>query len=329
MAQSLSTIVSQMFDKYVRKINNSFGSILERNDALLNSYAALRTTSDDIPLVRNRFEAPVDVTVTSASAQNQRKPSLDLHEGPVIHSTFLIYANFAQLTLADILKQTISGILREGAQNEINQKHAKILVEKLQNVQHHADHAKDIYDIHSELGDACILLYTMETFWYRSINSTLRALPVITDDQFLTFAPFCYLLQTYLKETPANEDNVPDVVYRGVMLTDEQVEVYKQSNNCFQFTSFTSTSRDREHAELRGNALFIMDLNVLNVRGDEIVRVGAYIAPRSNFPSEKEFLMWPLIVFKFDKYEFDEEKQKHLVYLKSSLRPSSNTSSST
>ena len=325
MSQSLSTVLNNMIDEFMGDRNNVVGSTSEHTSDLSNPSVASTTNRNDTPTIRERFTTPVDVRVAPIPVQNDGIQPLNLHNGPVFHTMYLMKANFKRLSLADIVKEAIDGILREGdkegPQREINQMHARQLAQRLQNVRHHANNAKDIYDIHPDIGDTCIYLYTLETFWYRSINSTLRALPAITDEQFQTFAPFCYLLQTYLKKTPAVEDNVPSIVYRGVRLTDEQIEQYKQTNNCFQFTSFTSTSKNRTKAEEFGNALFIINLNVLDYRGEEVIRVGAYIAQHSRFPPEEEFLLWPLTILRFEKYEFDAVKKKHLIYLTSAVHP--------
>lgn len=316
MAQSMSTVLSNIIDKYMLRENDTVHSTVEENNENSNSNLEIKTS----PL-RQRFTTPLDVTITSISAQTDGKSSLSLQNGPIFHTTYLIYANLQRLTLADIIKEALAGIAKEGEKVVENQMDAKILINKLKAVQHHANHAKDIYDIHSDIGNTCILMYTMQTFWYKSINNVLRGLPAITDEQYKIFAPFCYLLQTYLKKTPVTTVNVPSVVYRGVQLTEQQIEQYKQADNCFHLTAFTSTSINKGKAENFGNVLFHFNLNVINYRGDEIIRVGAYVAPHSDFPEEEEFLIWPLTIFKFEKYEFDRATRKHLIYLKSADHP--------
>lgn len=325
MSQSITTVLQNIIDKYVPSTNNVVRPALtQHNDPLIVNNAQSNPsviTDDSKPLIRERFTKPLDVKVTSIPRQNDGGLQLTLQKGLVLHTAYLVYANIRCFTLANIVEEAIAGILKEGAKHPESCRQLEILVETLKAVQHHANHATDIYGIHSDIADACILIYTMDTFWYDSINSALRRLPVMTDEDFQTFAPFCYLMQTYLKKTPATKKNIPNIVYRGVQLTDEQIEQFKQTDNCFHFTSFSSTSTNRNIAEMYGNVLFLFNLNSINYRGKGIIRVGAYVASQSYFPTEDEFLIWPLSIFKLEKYEFDQENRKHLIYLKSCEHP--------
>jgi hypothetical protein len=141
---------------------------------------------------------------------------------------------------------------------------------------------------------------------------------LINESHLKTLGPFCYLLKTYLR---SNSNGNILTVYRGVWLTDAEIQEYITTRECFKFTSFTSTSINRDLAELFGNTLFIIDLNAINVYRDDIIRVGADIASMSAIPNEEEFLIWPSTVFKFIKCEFDQVNKKHIIYLKSSCVP--------
>jgi hypothetical protein len=106
-------------------------------------------------------------------------------------------------------------------------------------------------------------------------------------------------------------------VYRGLNLDDDQRQDFMKKD--IKFTAFTSTSRNRVLAEIFGNTLLIIDLNVENfffmIDG---VHCGAYISHLSNFPEEEEFLICPTTLFDFDRYEYDAINMKHNIYLKAS-----------
>ena len=269
MSQTISTVLHNLIDKYMPSNDNAVRPALAMLDDRLTvnneqSNSNVISTTDDNnnrSSIRERFRKPLDVKVTSISGQNDGKLQLTLHDGPVFHTTYLIKANLKRLTLAAILNEAIAGITEEGERKVVSHRKVEILVNKLKAVQYHASNAKDIYDIHRDIGNACISIYTMDTFWYESINSALRRLPIMTDEDFQT-----YLMQTYLKKTPVTTTNIPNVVYRGVQLTDEQIEQYKQTDNCFHFTSFTSTSTNRGVAEMYGNVLFIVDIQIAEIR---------------------------------------------------------------
>ena len=108
------------------------------------------------------------------------------------------------------------------------------------------------------------------------------------------------------------------VVYRGLTLTDSERQAFmiKEENTSITFTSFTSTSRNRILAESFGDTLLVIDLNVENTKKYKNVGCGADVSSLSDFPNEEEFLMWPEARFHFVKYEYDTEKEKHVIYLK-------------
>lgn len=45
--------------------------------------------------------------------------------------------------------------------------------------------------------------------------------------------------------------------------------------------------------------------------------VGADVAGLSHFPREKEYLIYPGTQFHFVRYEYNNEKEKHIIYLRS------------
>lgn len=136
----------------------------------------------------------------------------------------------------------------------------------------------------------------------------------MTVDPLRTFGPFCYLLSCYLYPIKAKDGCI---VYRGLHLTDTGRQTFMKEQ--MKFTSFTSTSRNREKAEESGNTLLIINLIVKHgVHTADNIRCGAMISHLSHFPNEEEFLIWPATWFHFIKHGYDHSKRRHLIYLKSS-----------
>ncbi|CAF1530548.1 unnamed protein product [Adineta ricciae] len=269
----------------------------DRNDD--NSTSVTSTVSQDTPSQRReRFSIQTNFTIAEISTSSSPELTLNFYEGPVFHTLYLIYRSWSE---------------------------AKELADQLQFVKHLAQNAKGVYDILDGIGRTCIRLYTSSTFWYKSITSALWDPHTITEEQFIILGAFCYLLQTYMKNL--SKKNIPTntilTVYRGIDLTDTQVEQFKQKTSYFMFTSFTSTSVKREVADMFGNTLLVMDLNTMNIHGDKLIDVGTFIGGDSQIPDEEEFLMWPLSIFHVTRYEFDVVAKKHVFYLKSSLPPRS------
>ncbi len=81
------------------------------------------------------------------------------------------------------------------------------------------------------------------------------------------------------------------------------------------FTYFTLTSCKREVAEFYdGNTILIIDLS----DGENDFSCGVNISAVSEFPEEEEFLIWPGKYFNFVEYDYEKEKKKHIIYLKTS-----------
>ena len=163
----------------------------------------------------------------------------------------------------------------------------------------------------------CVFLYTKECFWYKLINSVLRNANTnhFPREQLKTLGPFSLLLNMYLKKIYIKNNFT---VYRGVTLTDEERKTYVRGHcksTLLHFTSFTSTSLDREKAEAFGNTLFIIDLDTKYGYSDSPMRSGADISFLSDFPDEKEILIWPATSFFIKEYQYDNVKNKHIIYM--------------
>lgn len=147
-------------------------------------------------------------------------------------------------------------------------------------------------------------LYSLETFLYKLVNSTLR-----NNDRSKanTLGPFCYLLQLYSQST---EHLFDMILYRGMSLTDEMIEDYKKAvGTKIQWLAFTSTSKVRAVAELYGNTLFI-------IRLVPIVPIGANLSSVSYFPAELEVLLPAGQVFLVEKMNVDPNNGKYCIYMR-------------
>jgi hypothetical protein len=151
---------------------------------------------------------------------------------------------------------------------------------------------------------ACVArLYSAESFLYKLLNTTLRNKDMSKLD---TLGPFCVLLWLHLRN---NKDKQDQLLYRGVTLTDEMIEEYKQAvGHKIIWNSFTSTSKDRRIAERFGNTLFIILVK-------DVSKWLSDISSLSNYPHEQEVLLQNHCVFTIDKIERDPENGKYLIYM--------------
>ena len=276
------------------------------------------TATPPVPRLREaRFSFPITLAPTPSvsRARDDDKVSFYLRNGQFTKAYTYSKIEPNEKTVADVVEEAARGIIEEGASLS-KEKEAQGLADQLLNVKHFGDKLlTSIWtDIPSQIGEACVHLYTEESFWYRLINQILRQCETATPEQVKTMGPFCYLLHKYLEKNPTT-----DVLttYRGLTLTDEERKAFM--NESMTFTAFTSTSRSRAQAEQFGNTLLIIDLNVKCNIGNQNqnVRCVTNISHLSDFPNEEEVLVWPWRVFHFVKYEFDSGKKKYVVYLKS------------
>jgi hypothetical protein len=272
----------------------------------------------DIHLRKERFSLPITLA-TTRSNQEQKWDSNEL-------STVRNYGEFSAAyyelevagknkTFADVVDEAVRGILQEGAVHH-KTKEAEKLVKSLLAVKHfgtsvNAEHGRIRAKVPTYIGQQCALLYTKDSFLFKLINQVLRDPQTVTREQIQTLGPFCYLLQTYLRSIYTS--NI-QTVYRGVNLDDEQRQQYRKKD--VKFTAFTSTTTDRALAEIYGNTLLIMDLEGEMDGVTYYPAAGADISSFSNFPQEKEFLLWPRTWFQINGYEYDNETKKYLIYLK-------------
>ncbi|CAF1026547.1 unnamed protein product [Adineta steineri] len=156
-----------------------------------------------------------------------------------------------------------------------------------------------------EVSKVCIQLYTRESFLYHVLNTALR-----NNDysKLNTLGPLCFLMRDYSRSCT----EFIGTVYRGVQLPFATIESYKQAIGSWHtWSSYTSTSKDREMAEFRGNTLFIIEITNIKLSAPR-----AYdVASISHFPSEEEVLLPAGISFQVISVEQDLQ-QKYIIHIK-------------
>jgi hypothetical protein len=263
-------------------------------------------------LREERFSSPVTIISSTFSTK-----SSDRNDNDWYNASFCNYAREIErknTLIADVIEEAVQGILNEGT--AINKTHeAQRLAEQLLEVKGFGTSvtARWTVPIPSEIGERCVYLYSFNSFLYRLLNQVLREPDQVTVEHLKTLGPFAYLLRRYLID---NRSKGNSKVYRGVNLTDEERQQFMKDE--VKFTAFTSTSTNREAAEMFGNILLIFDLNFELGYGITMnAAVGADISHLSNFSHEKEYLIYPGTRFHFVRHEYNSEKGKHIIYLRS------------
>jgi hypothetical protein len=267
----------------------------------------------NIHLREKRFFSPV--TISSELRNEIVEHNADLSNNatatiPALYS--IIELEGQDKSMADVVEEAAQGIIVEGTTlKKIHE--AQWLSQQLLAIDLSGRNTQAIGsiffqpEIPSEIGETCVYLYTRESFWYKLISQISRELRKLTDERIKILGPFCWLLQCYLKQT-VTTDIV--TVYRGLNLTEDERKTFMTDQ--IRFASFTSTTKNRTLAEWFGNTLLIIDLDLKDAK------CGSSIAHLSNFPEEEEFLIWSQTYFDFVRYEYDNENQKHIIFLKTS-----------
>ncbi len=156
-----------------------------------------------------------------------------------------------------------------------------------------------------EISKQCIHFYTKDSFLYYVLNKALREQDY---SKLETLGPLCYLIRNYSRLL---QDYI-GTVYRGLELKYTEIEAYKQHLGEWKtWPAYTSTSKDRQMAEMFGNALFIIeitDVKLSSPRGYDIAHISSY-------PHEQEVLIPAGVSFQIVKVEQDLS-QKYIIYLK-------------
>jgi len=169
---------------------------------------------------------------TSTTDQNNRTLHLSERDGRDFVAAYAKYTFYKFLTIVDIIEEAALGIVEEGT--KIGKTHeAEQLADQLRTVKHFGENSNNKNNIPPQNGQTCTFIYTMETFWYKLISSMLGNLYIINETHMKTLDPFIYLLKTFLR---ANSTANILTAYRSVNLTNQQIQQYIITNNCFDFT---------------------------------------------------------------------------------------------
>ncbi|CAF1153266.1 unnamed protein product [Adineta steineri] len=163
-----------------------------------------------------------------------------------------------------------------------------------------------------EVWQCCAYLYSLESFLYKTLNTTMRLVGSEKDEKIWrskvqTLGPFCLLLW----DDPFNTKMKTNIeLYRGTYLKPEQIVAYKKmaqkEDEYGSFQGFSSASRSRQKAEQFGNTLFIMKVKFAFI---------ADLSELSKYPNEEEELVTPGVCFRVLRIEEESETGKHLIYL--------------
>jgi hypothetical protein len=203
----------------------------------------------------------------------------------------------AMIDFSSSIDACINGILEEAVKHQSNSEtEANKMAEKLR-----ACKTKP----RREVSKVCIHLYTRESFLYPVLNTALRDADYSKLD---TLGPLCFLIRDYSRTCKT----FIGTVYRGVQLPFATILSYKKAIGTWHtWPSFTSTSKNREMAEFRGNTLFIIEIQDVKPSFPR-----AYdVAQISHFPNEEEVLLPAGTSFEVVSVEQDLQ-QKYIIKIK-------------
>jgi hypothetical protein len=147
-------------------------------------------------------------------------------------------------------------------------------------------------------------LYSAESFLCKLVIESQRNKDISKAD---TLGPFSYLLSRHLHYS---KDTGEQVLYRGMMLTDDMIEEYYQAVGYWMvWPSYISTSKDRLVSEQFGNALFI--LYTMNESGKN----RSDISHISHYPNEQEVLLDSFGIYSVIKIERESASGKYIIYM--------------
>ncbi|CAF3872560.1 unnamed protein product [Rotaria sp. Silwood1] len=163
-----------------------------------------------------------------------------------------------------------------------------------------------------EVWQCCVYLYSLESFLYKTLNTTMRLVGDKEHEQVWrskihTLGPFCLLLW----DDPINKRmKIKTMLYRGANLKPEHIATYKEMaqhpNKYRSFQAFISCSRNRQKATELGNTLLIMDV---------LYGFTADLRGLSEYPDEEEELITPGVCFCVRRVEFDCTTNKHFIHM--------------
>lgn len=225
------------------------------------------------------------------------EPFNDVPSGGGYHGFIRIWRKRNEcLSTNDLLERAADGIVFEAAKAGYDFIKAKWIAERLRNMK---DKSK------SDISITCLRLYTKSSFLYKMINEILRENDL---SKIETTAPFCFLLFQTSYDSSLNDFHYWGQVYRGVNLEDNAIEQCKRAIGQWKcWFQFTSASKQRSVAEIFGNTLFIINI--------ELTRGGLSLMNLSEFPMEDEVLLPAGTQIRIDKVVYDESNRKHYIYV--------------
>jgi hypothetical protein len=200
----------------------------------------------------------------------------------------------ALMDFSSAIDACIDGIMKEAERHQSNSKtEAQWMIEQLQ-----ACKTKP----RREVSKDCIHLYTRESFLYHVLNIALRDADYSKLD---TLGPLCFLIRDHSRTCK----QFIGTVYRGAHLSFAAIQSYKQAIGTWRtWPSYTSTSKNRNMAEIRGNMLFIIEITNTKLSAPRAYDVENF----SQFPTEEEVLLPAGISFQIVSVEQDPQ-QKYLI----------------
>jgi hypothetical protein len=167
-----------------------------------------------------------------------------------------------------------------------------------------------------EVWKCCAYLYSLESFLYKKSNEIMRLIGSEQHEQvwrskIRTLGPFCLLLWDNPFSRKLTKPGT--ILYRGATLSKDLITSFeddcsKDPKPWRSFQAFTSCTRNRSVAEHfnEANVLFIMKIRLAFT---------VDLTELSEYSHEEEELLFPGVSFTIDQVEFDNEKNKHLIYL--------------
>ena len=170
---------------------------------------------------------------------------------------------------------------------------------------------------HQYSPDQALWWYTRDTFLYKMLNKALRVQNI--DLLFL----FRFVIADIYRQLKQNQCQIPVRVYRGQVMSDEELNLLQQSINEFiSINSFFSTSLDRHKALGFLNSfeitidlhrvLFDIDADPSDVKSKPFADISSF----SQFGNEREILFMIGSVFRLIEIHRDNDQQIWIIKIK-------------
>ena len=208
----------------------------------------------------------------------------------------------------------ISGILIESENlEERDIAKAKEMTNKLREILQKDENEELTNKQEDEVCMCCAHLYTLNSFLYDLISTTLRNQDLTKVE---TLGAYCWLLSSYIGWFATVPRDVT-TVFRGCQLSEDEIEKYKQAiGQIIHWHAFTSTTMSRNVAEsFSVNTLFILTLD----KSEKNEHCEHDISHDSQFADEEEILLMPghnFIVENVEDPSSDSADRRYVIRLK-------------